>query len=183
MEIWRSLEHFNNFIISNEGRVKNLNSGNILKGTYTKKGYLCVCLWQNKKSYTKRVHRLVAQTFIENKYNKPYVNHKNLNKSDNRVINLEWVTHNENMQHFIKHNNGNIIPSTGITASRKVKCSNGMIFDSSYKAAEWLNLKIFKGTKNVRSCARRIRECCLNKRAGNIYKSSFSFGFKWTQID
>lgn len=57
-------------------------------------GYLKVMI--NKKSYA--VHRLVAETFIDNPDNKPLVNHINGNRQDNRVENLEWVDASENMQ-------------------------------------------------------------------------------------
>ena len=49
------------------------------------------------------VHRVVAQAFIINKDNKPFVNHKDLNKENNHVSNLEWVTHSENCLHYIKN--------------------------------------------------------------------------------
>lgn len=62
-------------------------------------GYYGVLLSQNGKNKSYRVHRLIAKEFIENPENKPYINHINGIKTDNRVENLEWCTASENLQH------------------------------------------------------------------------------------
>ncbi len=63
-------------------------------------GYLFVSITgQNKKLYSKRIHRIVAETFVQNPDNKKQVNHINGDKLDNRAVNLEWCTHGENIHH------------------------------------------------------------------------------------
>ena len=62
-------------------------------------GYMLVDMRKEGKRYIKCVHRLVAETFISNPENKPEVNHKNGIKTDNRMENLEWVSHSENNKH------------------------------------------------------------------------------------
>lgn len=62
-------------------------------------GYLKVCLSKDGKHYVKSVHRLVAEAFIPNPNNLPEINHKNEDKQDNRVENLEWCTQAYNMSY------------------------------------------------------------------------------------
>lgn len=102
-EIWKDVEGFEKkYQISNMGRVKSLNYRGckgvvkILKQTFEKDGYLRVGLTKDGKTKTNFIHRLVAQTFIENKENKPCVDHINTIRTDNRVENLRWSTHKEN---------------------------------------------------------------------------------------
>lgn len=66
-----------------------------------KKGYLVVGLIQSTRLKIMRVHRLVCQAFIQNPQNKPEVNHKDLNKANNNLDNLEWVTGHENYLHAV----------------------------------------------------------------------------------
>lgn len=116
IEVWEDIEGFENYQISNLGRVKSkerytkikngvmsLRKEKILKLSHNKKGYAQTVLYKNKKPITVKIHRLVAQAFIPNPENKPQVNHKDGNKDNNFVNNLEWLTDKENKQHAIKN--------------------------------------------------------------------------------
>ena len=94
MEIFKKIEGYPNYSVSDLGNVKNDKTGRILK-QYTKpSGYKQVQL--GRKTVPQYVHRLVGNAFIPNNQNKPQINHKNGNKGDNRKDNLEWVTAREN---------------------------------------------------------------------------------------
>lgn len=95
MEIWKNIEGYPNYQVSNFGNVRSLNyhregESKILKTSLNHKGYQLVSLYKNNKRKTFQVHRLVAQAFIQNPDNLPQVNHKDENKQNNCVDNLEW---------------------------------------------------------------------------------------------
>jgi len=112
-EIWRDIEGFEgSYKISNYGQVKSLSryilfktgyikdhKGGMLKFNVNKDGYCRICLRGIKGDTHLFIHRLVANAFILNPENKPFVNHKDFNPSNNEVSNLEWVTHQENILH------------------------------------------------------------------------------------
>lgn len=100
MEIWRNIDGFNGkYQVSSWGRIRNAESGKIIKPYVNSKGYLKTSLYNGEKNVKKRVNRLVAIAFIENPYNYPQVNHKDGNKQNNSISNLEWVTNTENQKH------------------------------------------------------------------------------------
>jgi len=76
----------------------------LIKSRIDKYGYEVLTLWINGKMLTKKVHRLVADAFIENPFNKPEVNHIDGNKLNNNISNLEWVTSSENKLHAFNSN-------------------------------------------------------------------------------
>jgi hypothetical protein len=101
-EIWKAVADSNGiYHISSYGRVKSYKFGRevILKLVVTSTGYLKINTCTKGKRKTEKIHRLVAKAFIANPENKPEVNHKDGNKLNNHIDNLEWTTHKENQQH------------------------------------------------------------------------------------
>ena len=99
MEKWLIIEGFENYKISNYGRVMN-SRGLIMKQRTTPRGYKEIGLRNGKKNQKFfLIHRLVALAFIEKINGKEYVNHKDGDKFNNSVDNLEWVTQSENQIH------------------------------------------------------------------------------------
>lgn len=93
MEIWKDAVGYEGlYKVSNLGRVLDVESGKIRKLVHDKDGYLQLGLMKNGKRFYPKVHRLVAEAFVDNPNSLPIVNHKNEDKSDNRPENLEWCT-------------------------------------------------------------------------------------------
>lgn len=100
MEIWKTIEGYPNYMVSNLGRVKSLNYGKekLLKPGFNGRYYFVYfCKEGKQKNY--KVHRLVAQAFIPNPNNLPEVNHIDENKTNNRVDNLEWCDRKYNINY------------------------------------------------------------------------------------
>lgn len=98
-EIWKTINNFSKYEISSFGNIRNKTSNNILTPNI-KSGYLSTSLPNNtgdRKSV--KIHRLVALSFIPNPLNKETVNHKDHNKLNNNLSNLEWATTTEQNNH------------------------------------------------------------------------------------
>ena len=106
IEIWKKIKDFSDYEVSNMGNVKSFKFGEekILRPGEDENGYLKVVLYKNKKPHTKRVHRLVLETFDPRKDMGKYeCNHEDGNKKNNKYPeNLEWCTRSENMKHAFK---------------------------------------------------------------------------------
>ena len=90
---------FDHYAISNFGRIKNVRKNRILTPVLSQSGYLTYVFCQDGRKKGFRIHRLVALYFLDNPENKPYVNHKDGDKTNNNVNNLEWCTAQENQIH------------------------------------------------------------------------------------
>lgn len=95
-EQWKVIADFPDYKISNKGRVYSSLTYRILKPRKHSKGYYNVALFKDGQMHQKLIHRLVAEAFIPCDNKSLVVNHKDENKRNNKVDNLEWVTRSEN---------------------------------------------------------------------------------------
>lgn len=136
-EIWKDIKGYEGlYQISNLGRVKSLKTGKIRKQCYDKDRYLKIEL-SNKTQKSLKIHRLVAQAFIPNPLNLPQVNHKDGNKLNNNVNNLEWVSPSENTRHRIY-----VLNKNSLYPCKKVTCIElNKKFPSISEGARYINRK------------------------------------------
>ena len=95
---------YQDYLASADGKIYSMKSNLILSPRIDKDGYEEVSIMIDAKQTSKTVHRIIADTWIPNPENLPFVNHKNGNRSDNRVINLEWTSVSENNMNKNKNN-------------------------------------------------------------------------------
>lgn len=164
-EIWKTVKGHEGYEISSHGRLKakerkvyykdgrvGVFKERIMKPMLNRKGYYKYHLSSNKKEgyrTSKLAHRLVAEAFIPNPDNKPQVNHKDGNKLNNHVENLEWVTNEENHEHKIKHN---LIPTTHLPKQvGKFDLEGNLIevFPSIYSAAKSMGARQWEVSRCV----------------------------------
>lgn len=119
-EIWKPVLNNPHLEISNMGRLKRLkgrNQGIQSHFALDKDGYCKVNILNENGNWTQTsIHRLVAMAFLPNPENKPQVNHKDSNRQNNTVENLEWVTSRENVLHSFKE--GNRVTCTKVPRNR-----------------------------------------------------------------
>jgi hypothetical protein len=190
-EIWKDVVGYEGYQVSNLGRVKSLDKrvnvsgflkypttkirkGKILRQSKDKDGYLKVALFKDTEKKYLRVHRIVAMTFIPNPENKKTVDHKNTIVDDNRVENLSWMTHKQQL------NDNELSRERHLEAWRKnrkcikkrVRCiTTGKEFDSIKEAGDYYNIKHNE----------MITRCCKGKQeyTGKISRQKL----QWEYID
>ena len=131
-------EDFTNYVIYSNGAVINKTTNRRIAQTQCKStGYFMVSLWNNNKRRSCTLHRLLALAFLDNPRNSTEVNHKDGNKANNDLSNLEWVSHRENLQHAV--NTGLHSPKFTKRADVRKKivcCNDGKVFESVKSASE-----------------------------------------------
>lgn len=165
-EIWRDIEGYEGlYQISNKGRVKSLKCGKerILRPLINTSGYYSIILCNDGVNKQFRIHRLVAQTFIPNLYNKPQVNHLDENKKNNCVDNLEWATAKENINHGTRNERAGYSRSKPILQYLK----------SGEFIREWQSSAEVERVLGIHNT--NIISCCKGKRK---YAGSFIWRYK-----
>lgn len=175
-EIWKDIKGYEGlYQVSNLGRVKSLNYNKtgkekILRPVSTPDGYLKVNLYSSK-CCTKRIHRLVAETFIE--IPELEVNHLNGNKEDNSIENLEWCTHPENERYSWKVLGKRINSRSKRDKNNKGKGTAKAVIQYDLNdnyMKRWESASEAGRVLNIRS--NKISACCREKR-------NKTGGYKW----
>lgn len=129
MEIWKPLKNFPSYEGSTEGRIRNIRTQHILTPVIDENGYAKISLRKDNKQYTVRVHRIIADTFLEERPELD-VRHKDLNRSENRIDNLEQCTRRETIELAYKRGTKSVPQLTRIRV-----VETGETFDSINECA------------------------------------------------
>lgn len=160
MEEWKDIKGYESlYKISNYGNIKSYHKKEkLLKLNTDKNGYVIVALSKNGKKHYFKLHRLVAQTFIDNPNNYPQINHKDENKRNNNVNNLEWCTSKYNNNYGTRINK----------VKRKLsKCVYQYTLDNKL-IKKWNSLAELK---KQGYCISKISETCNHKDGRRIFNN------------
>lgn len=142
----RDIKGWEDYTIDIDGNVFSKRKNKFLKQTINKYGYCKVKLQKNKYKKLYSVHRLVAETFIDNPNNYPCVNHIDSNKTNNNIKNLEWVTYKQNTEHAIKNHRFDNMAKTN---KERMKRNKVYLISNGYKKAnEKRSKKVMQYDKN-----------------------------------
>lgn len=151
----KDIKGFENlYAITEDGKVWSYYSKKFLQPSIGKNGYYKVTLVKEKHKYTKMIHRLVAETFIPNPEQLPIINHKDEDKTNNTINNLEWCSYQYNSNYgsnpslqkkrmeLFRKNNPNFFIGENNPKSILIRCiETNEIFESFSAAAKWCGLK------------------------------------------
>lgn len=168
------IEGFENYSIDRQGNIFNHITGTFKTPTSNKsgKGYMYVDLYSEGKRKREYVHRLVAEAFIPNHENKPFINHKDGNPHNNNVENLEWCTPLENVEH----------------ASKIIKTMTQYKTANERRKREIKMFDMYNGLEVATFPSIREAEKYTNIPSSNIVaclkgRQSYTKGYKWCYVE
>ncbi len=189
--IWKSPKNFLMYEVSDTtGKIRNKMTKKMLSIKSCNGGYIRVCVYNdNGKRKTRALHRLVAIAFLPNLNNKPTVNHKDHNKVNNNVENLEWATVTEQNRHKrkCKPERQQLVSSRVVWRLDKLTGEKLQRYETITLAAKWIfdnkltSIKNFNRGNNIKTricavCRKRIE---TRKGDKNAYMRKTAYGFKW----
>lgn len=154
------------YLVSNYGEIKGVKTGKIRKKNVNHEGYyfVCVSLGSRDNKPLIKVHRAVAETFLDNPNNYPAINHKDGNKLNNYVENLEFCTYQENTIHAVKKH----LINYDSVKKKILRLDDGLIFNSITEAGRFIDINNYgKTSANI-------------SRALN--KNGTAYGSKWAYL-
>lgn len=136
------IKNYENYTINQLGQVYNEKTQKLLKNTKNTCGYHVIGLYNDNGYKLHYIHRLLAEAFLPNINDYKYINHKNGNKSDNRLENLEWCTHSMNMQHSWDNGLSDNVRKSNIIRQSKIvlDTQTGIFYESAKEAAKLLGI-------------------------------------------
>ena len=176
-EVWKTINNFSNYEISNHGNLRNKTNKYILNPSI-KSGYLCTSLKNdNGDNKPMKIHRLVALTFIPNEKNKQTVNHIDHNKLNNKLNNLEWATTTEQNNHKrkCKKEIQELVSSRPVWRIDKNTNEKIEYYKTIRDASQWIfdnNLTSVKEFNNGNNIKTKISAVAQGRRPT-------TFGYKW----
>lgn len=180
-EEWRGLQYrgadySQRYEVSNLGKLRSARTHKLIKTNIIGCGYVgyCASLGHRNCRMMIRVHRAVAENFIPNPNNYPVVNHLDGNKANNRVENLEWCTHKQNVEHAKRH---------GLFVSGEA----AMLKAPNRKCVRGINIKTgeVKDFPSITKAAEFLGNCGKNAHICDVVngKRKTAYGYKWMLVE
>lgn len=154
---------YSNYEVYSDGRIYSKTRKKFMTNKIMKDGYVRMEMYKDKKPKMLNVHRMVAEIFVPNPENKPFVNHIDGNKQNNDYRNLEWVTQKENIEHAYK---------TGL--SKKQLKNTGPLCKKVYMYNGDKLMNVFPSISEVYRLL-GYQRCCIQRacETGKLYKGCF----------
>lgn len=170
MEIWKITNYSQEYMVSNQGRVKSLKRGkeHIMTPYIGKNGYYVLTFYINRKTKIVYLHRLIAEAFIPNPQSKKCIDHIDGNPRNNDIENLKWATHKENMNNPVSIKRMKTAERPTITQKAKSLLSEHYCYEAHDKPVLCITTgKLYKSAAQAMretGVGKHIVDCCKGRR-------------------
>lgn len=168
-EIWKDIKNYEGlYMVSNKGNVYSFSSKRNMKIQKRKDNYEYIDLFKNNKRERFSIHRLVAETFLDNKNQYKEINHIDEDPSNNNIENLEWCSHKYNMNYGTRTKRAVQTRKNkdNYKKGQPIICYNNNGFIKEYNSVKDAEIELNNGKRS------HIRECCIGIRIRSL-------GFYW----